>query len=1415
MTPVILLAFANDKRDSGSGYLRGLTAERNAIRDALMKAEENGLCQVLIEPDATIERLFDIFQNSAYRDRISIFHYGGHAESYSLLLETATGEQSTAHSEGLVSFLAKQKSLKLVFLNGCSSQKQSEDLIDAGLPAVIGTSQVINDGIATNLASRFYKGLSQGLAIEPSWTDAVDQVKTETGTENTAKLFSGSLLKKPGKDQFPWNLYFGEGGAISKAWNLPEAANQPLFGLELPKYYFRKLPLNPYVGIRSFKLEEAAIFHGRGTDIRKLYTQLQREQPVVLLSGKKGVGKSSMLAAGLAPRLEADGVVSMSTIEGRTSNDALSEALDSAREANSLKKLAPKDKSNLKEKISEIEAQLPSVSGFAKDILTYELERLIRQAALEQMSFYEQWMAIESETQKPLTIILDELPDDPNEWQFMLEAMMSIFEVENSPQGKLVLSVDEQHHSAFSELLQTADFPATDIFLQPLTRDDVQDAMLGVTTSPLTKEFYRLEIEDNNINSLPNTLTGDLLEGDTTLVAPYLQVILSSLWNDAVKVDAQHPSISVSAYQQGILSGELMDTFLSSQLDEIEAWKEDIVQSGLALDLLSLHTSAMGNSKILEAPKRDDIYGDRSVVVSDLAKKCCTLFLLTNAHSEATNLGHNMLAPSLIRNYSNSLFPGQQASRILNGKMSEVTESDSKVWLNETELAVVEAGIQGMRQLSEEEEELLAFSREKKIQAEKERKRNKIIRTVLGTIVIIFAGIAAYGYYISNQNYMKSRAGELASLAKELLPDDNTMALRLAVSAYNILGEKSPPLVKETLTKIFFTQEERPFYSSNFPHKERVYTAVFSPIDDKILTASEDGFVILWNAAGKELNRFDHVIEVKEAAFSPNGKQILSRTLSHVYLWDLDGVEPIDKDSLLAYDDVLSKFSTDGMKITPRFEAVLDSLTLATIDTLKAKSYVTVKISPDKNLIMEYGPYVPFSLYDNTGAVLLDSFLMNVEEASFSKDGKNILTVAQQPINYDSDTPEGYKSIVTLWTTTGDSVLSFKCKGQYVNAVLSEDGKKILTASSDFTAKLWDFSNPFLHRFPKQAAAVKTVDYDKAGKRYVTAGVDSTARIWNEFGEMIDSIHHHDQLNSAYFSPGGNHILTASEDGTARLWSPKEDIRWKELRHFGEVKSAVFSHNGKYVLTAAEDSTVCLWDLKGELIYTHHLTDEVEEAIFSPDDKFILARTKDYAATLLEVKGYCVQLFHHPERIFSISFSNDGKSILTSCGDNLVRMWSTKGTLEGDFVQSVLEDEFIHYEKPKQAIFTKDGKYLLTGGNMIYIWKRNGQLIDSLPHVNGVTSLNISPDKSLILTTSYDKNAYIWNFEGKKLATYQGHKGSINMGYFTPDSKHILTTSSDGEILRWSTPQAIYKELQTRNFYEFTRKQLEEFEIVK
>ncbi|KIF04274.1 hypothetical protein PL81_19630, partial [Streptomyces sp. RSD-27] len=61
----------------------------------------------------------------------------------------------------------------------------------------------------------------------------------------------------------------------------------------------------PYVGLAPFRTEDAALFFGRERLVEDLFTALTRHR-VVALVGASGAGKSSLLHAGLLPRLHAD-----------------------------------------------------------------------------------------------------------------------------------------------------------------------------------------------------------------------------------------------------------------------------------------------------------------------------------------------------------------------------------------------------------------------------------------------------------------------------------------------------------------------------------------------------------------------------------------------------------------------------------------------------------------------------------------------------------------------------------------------------------------------------------------------------------------------------------------------------------------------------------------------------------------------------------------------------------------------------------------------------------------------------------------------------------------------------------------------------------------------------------------------------
>jgi len=84
MPPVILLAFANDR--SGR-FLRSIAEEQRRITQALAPLVDQKLLRVEVLSNATAADIFAAFRR--YRDRIRVFHYGGHAQELDLLLSGA------------------------------------------------------------------------------------------------------------------------------------------------------------------------------------------------------------------------------------------------------------------------------------------------------------------------------------------------------------------------------------------------------------------------------------------------------------------------------------------------------------------------------------------------------------------------------------------------------------------------------------------------------------------------------------------------------------------------------------------------------------------------------------------------------------------------------------------------------------------------------------------------------------------------------------------------------------------------------------------------------------------------------------------------------------------------------------------------------------------------------------------------------------------------------------------------------------------------------------------------------------------------------------------------------------------------------------------------------------------------------
>ena len=156
--------------------------------------------------------------------------------------------------------------------------------------------------------------------------------------------------------------------------------------------------------------------------------------------------------------------------------------------------------------------------------------------------------------------------------------------------------------------------------------------------------------------------------------------------------------------------------------------------------------------------------------------------------------------------------------------------------------------------------------------------------------------------------------------------------------------------------------------------------------------------------------------------------------------------------------------------------------------------------------------------------------------------------------------------------------------GKVTSAAFSPDGTRIVTASADGTARLWDArTGEPIGKTLRQDGPVRAATFDATGERVVTASDDKTARIWDaRTGEPIGRTLHHDgPVLAATFDANGERVITASEDKTARIWNARTgEPVGQPLQHNGSVTSAAFSPDGTRIVTASADGTARLWDAR-------------------------------------------------------------------------------------------------------------------------------------------------------------------------------------------------------------------------------------------
>jgi len=253
----------------------------------------------------------------------------------------------------------------------------------------------------------------------------------------------------------------------------------------------------------------------------------------------------------------------------------------------------------------------------------------------------------------------------------------------------------------------------------------------------------------------------------------------------------------------------------------------------------------------------------------------------------------------------------------------------------------------------------------------------------------------------------------------------------------------------------------------------------------------------------------------------------------------------------------------------------------------------------------------------------------------------------------------------------------------------SPDGQYIATASQDTTVQIWNAADGASIQILKvNTEPVYSVAFNPDGRLLVTASRDSTARVWDwRAGAVIGELRsHRDLINTAAFSPDGRSIVTASRDKTALIWpwdgttnSPKPIVTLSG--HSAGVYSAAFSPDGGHVVTASQDGTVRVWDAHNgaqvALLSENSTLPALYSAAFSPDGKSIVTASLDGTAQVWDWQEPTntppTLLLGHTARIWSVAFSPDGKSIVTASADSTARVWDATTGSEAQLPDSLDE----------------------------------------------------------------------------------------------------------------------------------------------
>ncbi|PWT90273.1 MAG: hypothetical protein C5B56_05725 [Proteobacteria bacterium] len=417
------------------------------------------------------------------------------------------------------------------------------------------------------------------------------------------------------------------------------------------------------------------------------------------------------------------------------------------------------------------------------------------------------------------------------------------------------------------------------------------------------------------------------------------------------------------------------------------------------------------------------------------------------------------------------------------------------------------------------------------------------------------------------------------------------------------------------------------------------------------------------------------------------------------------------------------------------------------------------------------------------------------------------LPIKQYDVKFSPDGKLAVQAAGTLelWDAqAGRVVLTLKGHSADITALqFSRDGRRVLTASNDKTARVWDSrTGKTIAVMSGHAAAIKSVEFTLDERQVVTWSEDATLRLWDaETGKEIAAPRPFPGSHSTVtLLPDGAVLTTSSGDTAVRIWRDNSIV--------GDVFEGAFTEDGQRVVTAARDGSIRVWDLSGarprELI---RLDGDNNTAVFEPDGHHVLLASDD-AILRWDIRSASppVPVIASERKVYRAAFDRGARRVAVATGQwpkIQKEMLTVYDVASGKAVAT-----FKELPRAEHVALSPDGQRVaaVLADETVRIWDVEtgrelpvlhpfvGSILAGSGMVTGVLALspdgrrvavNHSPGLRIGLLTVYDAESghpllAISDGGSMPRGITDPNKGSITSIAFSPDGRHLLTASGSG-----------------------------------